>query len=116
MSWGLLRLWRAAPASHRTAPHRPLPASSMKLAGSRSELLARVKSEASTEHIWMYRSTPCPSMELMDQLQDVTGVEVIGEHRLRLTFDDGTVGRPTSRSAPGVASLSRCVIQTTSPA
>ena len=30
-------------------------------------------------------------MELMDQLQDVTGVEVIGEHRLRLTFDDGTV-------------------------
>jgi hypothetical protein len=28
----------------------------------------------------------------MEQLQDVTGVEVIGDHRLRLTFDDGTVG------------------------
>jgi hypothetical protein len=28
----------------------------------------------------------------VEQLQDVTGVEVIGEHRLRLVFDDGTVG------------------------
>lgn len=31
-------------------------------------------------------------MVLMEQLQDVTGVEVIGEYRLRLTFDDGMVG------------------------
>ncbi len=28
----------------------------------------------------------------MEQLHDVTGVEVSGEYRLRLTFDDGTVG------------------------
>jgi hypothetical protein len=28
----------------------------------------------------------------MEQLHDVTGVEVSGEFRLRLTFDDGTVG------------------------
>jgi hypothetical protein len=28
----------------------------------------------------------------MEQLVDVTGVEVIGEYRLRLTFEDGTVG------------------------
>ena len=28
----------------------------------------------------------------MEQLHDVTGVEVSGKHRLRLTFDDGTVG------------------------
>ena len=28
----------------------------------------------------------------VEELVDVTGVEVIGEHRLRLTFEDGTVG------------------------
>ena len=28
----------------------------------------------------------------MDQLVDVTAVEVIGDHRLRLTFMDGVVG------------------------
>jgi hypothetical protein len=28
----------------------------------------------------------------MDKLIDVTGVEVIGNHRLRLTFEDGLVG------------------------
>lgn len=28
----------------------------------------------------------------MDKLVDVTGVEVIGEYRLRLTFEDGLVG------------------------
>ncbi|HEY1690400.1 MAG TPA: DUF2442 domain-containing protein [Solirubrobacteraceae bacterium] len=28
----------------------------------------------------------------MQQLHDVVGVEVSGEYRLRLTFDDGTVG------------------------
>ena len=28
----------------------------------------------------------------MKQLVDVTAVEVIGDHRLRLTFEDGTVG------------------------
>jgi len=28
----------------------------------------------------------------MEQTHDVTGVEVSGKYRLRLTFDDGTVG------------------------
>ena len=28
----------------------------------------------------------------MDQLVDVTGVEVLGDYRLRLTFEDGIVG------------------------
>jgi hypothetical protein len=28
----------------------------------------------------------------MEQLHDIIGVEVSGEYRLRLTFDDGTVG------------------------
>ena len=28
----------------------------------------------------------------MDKLIDVTGVEVIGDHQLRLTFEDGLVG------------------------
>jgi hypothetical protein len=28
----------------------------------------------------------------VEQLVDITGVEVIGEYRLRLTFADGTVG------------------------
>ena len=28
----------------------------------------------------------------MEQLVDITGVEVIGDHRLRLTFEDGIVG------------------------
>ena len=31
-------------------------------------------------------------MGFVEQLQDVTGVEVIGEHRVRLTFEGGTVG------------------------
>jgi hypothetical protein len=31
-------------------------------------------------------------MTCMEQLHDVVGVEVSGEYRLRLTFDDGTVG------------------------
>jgi hypothetical protein len=31
-------------------------------------------------------------MALVEELVDITGVEVIGEHRLRLTFEDGTVG------------------------
>jgi hypothetical protein len=32
------------------------------------------------------------SMIRMEQLHDVVAVEVIGDRRLRLTFDDGTVG------------------------
>jgi hypothetical protein len=28
----------------------------------------------------------------MDPLVDVVGVEVVGDHRLRLSFEDGTVG------------------------
>jgi hypothetical protein len=31
-------------------------------------------------------------MMAMDQLVDVTGAEVLGDHRLRLTFEDGVVG------------------------
>lgn len=31
-------------------------------------------------------------MAPVEQLVDITGVEVIGEYRLRLTFQDGTVG------------------------
>ena len=33
-----------------------------------------------------------PSIEPMEQLLDVTAVEVVGDFRLRLTFEDGTVG------------------------
>lgn len=29
----------------------------------------------------------------MEELHDITAVEVVGEFRLRLTFDDGTVGQ-----------------------
>lgn len=32
------------------------------------------------------------NMAFVDQLHDVIGVEVSGDFRLRLTFDDGTVG------------------------
>lgn len=28
----------------------------------------------------------------MEQLVDITGVEVVGDYRLRLTFEDGSVG------------------------
>lgn len=35
---------------------------------------------------------PWRNMAFVDQLHDVIGVEVSGEYRLRLTFDDGTVG------------------------
>jgi hypothetical protein len=40
----------------------------------------------------------------VDQLFDVTAVEVIADFRLRLTFDDGTVGDVdfTGREWPGV--------------
>jgi hypothetical protein len=31
-------------------------------------------------------------MAFMDQSVDITGVDVVGEYRLRLTFEDGTVG------------------------
>jgi hypothetical protein len=31
-------------------------------------------------------------MSPVEELVDITGVEVIGEYRLRLTFGDGTVG------------------------
>jgi hypothetical protein len=29
---------------------------------------------------------------VVEQLVDITAVEVVGDHRLRLTFEDGTVG------------------------
>ena len=31
-------------------------------------------------------------MAFIDQIVDITGVDVVGEYRLRLTFEDGTVG------------------------
>lgn len=34
----------------------------------------------------------CLSIVIVEELVDITGVEVVGEHRLRLTFADGTVG------------------------
>lgn len=43
-------------------------------------------------------------MLVVEQLVDITEVEVIGEYRLRLTFEDGTVGDVdfTGRSWRGV--------------
>ncbi len=38
------------------------------------------------------RSIRCPRIVVVEQLKDVTGVEVVGTYRLRLAFDDGTVG------------------------
>lgn len=38
------------------------------------------------------QSSHCRNMAAMEELADITGVEVIGEYRLRLTFEDGTVG------------------------
>src|ERR1700720_2402266 len=35
---------------------------------------------------------PWRNMALVEQLHDVIDVEISGEYRLRLTFDDGTVG------------------------
>jgi hypothetical protein len=37
----------------------------------------------------------CSRIIAMDKLVDVTGVEVIGDHELRLTFEDGVVGDVT---------------------
>ncbi len=34
----------------------------------------------------------CPSITIMDKLIDVTDAEVLGDHRLRLTFADGLIG------------------------
>jgi hypothetical protein len=44
-------------------------------------------------------------------LPAVTAVEVIGEHELRPSFDDGTVGGLVSRTVSGSASSSRCAIR-----
>lgn len=43
-------------------------------------------------------------MGAMEQLVDIVGVEVIGDHKLRLTFEDGTVGDVdfSERDWPGV--------------
>jgi hypothetical protein len=48
-------------------------------------------------------------MRPVEQLVDITGVEVIGEHQLRLTFQDGTVGDVdfTGRDWRGVLELLR---------
>jgi hypothetical protein len=37
-------------------------------------------------------SSRLPSIGAVEPLFDVTAVEVVGEYRLRLTFEDGTVG------------------------
>jgi Protein of unknown function (DUF2442) len=37
-------------------------------------------------------SNRCRSIGCVDQLFDVSAVEVVGDFRLRLTFEDGTVG------------------------
>lgn len=43
-------------------------------------------------------------MVYVEQLVDITGVEVVGEHRLRITFEDGVVGEVdfTTREWRGV--------------
>ncbi len=43
-------------------------------------------------------------MVVVEALHDITAVEVVGEFRLRLTFDDGTVGEVdfAERDWPGV--------------
>ena len=43
------------------------------------------------KNLWS-RSNRCPKMTTTMQLVDVTAVEVIADYRLRLTFEDGTVG------------------------
>ena len=40
----------------------------------------------------MSPSTRLPSIRSVDELFDVTAVEVVAEYRLRLTFSDGTTG------------------------
>jgi Protein of unknown function (DUF2442) len=37
-------------------------------------------------------SSRFPSIEHVEQLVDITGVDVVRDHRLRLTFEDGLVG------------------------
>jgi hypothetical protein len=37
-------------------------------------------------------SSRFPSIGLLEKLLDITGVQVVGDFRLRLTFEDGTVG------------------------
>ena len=37
-------------------------------------------------------SSRSPSIEAVEELRDITAAEVVGDFRLRLTFDDGTVG------------------------
>lgn len=38
------------------------------------------------------RSSRCRNIVPVERLVDITAVEVIGDYRLRLTFQDGTVG------------------------
>ncbi len=38
------------------------------------------------------QSSRCRNMMPVEPLVDITGVEVIGKYRLRLTFQDGAVG------------------------
>lgn len=40
----------------------------------------------------MSRSIPCRSLCAVEELHDITAVEVVDDFRLRLTFDDGTIG------------------------
>jgi Protein of unknown function (DUF2442) len=38
------------------------------------------------------RSSRFPSIRFVEPLVDITAVEVVGDYRLRLTFQDGTIG------------------------
>lgn len=50
------------------------------------------------------RLTRFPSIPAVEQLVDITAVEVVGDYRLRLSFEDGTVGEVgfTAREWRGV--------------
>src|SRR4051794_373308 len=57
--------------------------------------IGRSSSRTGSGPAWANRlsaSTRLPSIYGMYDLVDVTDVEVVGEFRLRLTFEDGTIG------------------------
>lgn len=55
-------------------------------------------------------------MRAMPRLVHVTTVEVVGDHRLRLTFEDGAEARLTSLDGSGAESSSLWRIRPTSAA
>jgi hypothetical protein len=52
----------------------------------------------------------------MEQLVDIVAVEVVGDHRVRITFEDATVGEVDLLAANGAVSSSRSAIPPTSRA